>query len=1763
MRDNIEKILSLTPMQEGMLFHTLASNEEGMYVQQLVLRVKGELDVPRFEKAWARVVSRHQALRSAFVWESAEKPLQVVFRDVALASRTEDWRAEPEEVRRQRWQELVARDRTTGFTLRRPPLFRLTFVRLGDQDHGFVFTYHHILLDGWSGSIVFKDVLALYEALGRGVELELPPAVGMDRYAEWAKGQKAGDPEAFFRRHLAGLRAPTPLYEDLRAQRTAAAGTGFEARERFLSEAVTARLHEFARAHRITMSTVLQGAWAAMLSRHSGESEVLFGAISSGRPADLAGVDRMVGLFVNTLPARVRIDRDDRVVPWLLRLQRDMAEVRQFEHVSLVNIHPWSEIPAGRPLFETCQVWENVAMDVMRPFTVGDVTFTMEQYSAMVSDPMTFFAFPGAQLKLQLVVDRSRVSPSTAERLLGHAEAWLAALPDGAERRVSELALLTPVEKKQLFEEWMGATRPLPARGIHELIEEQARRTPDARAVEDGETSYTYRELDERANRIAQVLRSMGVVRGTRVGLSVRRCADMVAAVLGVMKANGAYVPLDPAYPRARLEFMARDAELTALITQEGSLEQLPLPEERVLFLDRDAARLAAAPPAPPKDEGQPEDVCYVLYTSGSTGVPKGVQVVRRAVLNLLRWSLDAPLVTPSDVMLAVTSLSFDIAEVEILSPLLVGARLVVVPQAAAADAAALREWLARSGATVMQGTPATWRMMLAAKWEPTPGLRVLTAGEALSPDLARQICAAGNEGWNLYGPTETTIYSTAWKIDPRAPETSIGRPVDNTQVYVVDAGGQVLPAGVVGELVIGGTGMARGYLNRPELTAERFVQLPATGPELVYRTGDLVRWREDGTLDYLGRRDHQVKVRGNRVELGEIETALTAEPTVRQAAVTVVEDAAGEQSLVGYVVADTSGALDQVASELGGEHVDDWQRAWDDAYDPAAAGSREGASSEPTFDTRGWNSSFDGRPIPREQMREWLDGTLSRIRALDPSRVLEIGCGTGMILFGLAAECERYVGSDFSRKGLAKIAAQLPVLGADAQRVVLIESEAGDLHQIPDGSVDTVVINSVAQYFPSVAKLRAVLERAIQKLAPRGRIFLGDVRDLGLHAAFWTDVHLHGAAPGTTGKALRELVERSLATEKELLVQRSFFTALPGRMGRVASARCLVKRGRGGTEMERYRYDVILQLDESEELEVAHAEDWGAAGMDLARLGERLAATKGGELLVRGIPSARVQRAVLAWRRLRQEGFDGTVRALIEDAEARSAGAVHPEDVWALGAAHGLSVDLLPSASGEDRFDAVFHRAAHAVRRRRVAGGEAGAGGTQREELRPWHEYGNNPLQGRLGHVVGPALRLALSQRLPSYMVPSAFVFMDALPLTPNGKVDRRALPSPERNAAIQGKSYLPPRDALELQLVSIWESVLGVSPIGVHDNFFDLGGHSIMAVRLMAQTEKRLGRKLPLSSILDARTVEAFAQRIRASRSSTGGDTLVCIQPGAKKAPLFCVHPAGGGVLCYRELARALGPEVPVYAFEAAMGEGGRVRDRTVMDMARAYVKGVRQVQPRGPYRLSGWSLGGLVAAEMAELLRAEGETISFVGLFDTVLRPPGVKPAFVFDLARRLGFARYVETYYNRSLDLSKEELQRREGEELVAYFAERMQAAEVLPPDVDPSFVGELFGIYADHTQAYFDHEPSRFTVPMTLLRARTPLSAELVYAEMPTSARTLGWDAYCAEPVTVVDVSGDHMTLLSPGPVGELAERLRAALAEAEAQVEAKSLGHTG
>ncbi|HEX6861516.1 MAG TPA: amino acid adenylation domain-containing protein, partial [Thermoanaerobaculia bacterium] len=798
----IEDLFPASPMQQGMIFHSLRDPGSGVYVEQFRLRLGPELDPEAFERAWQRVVDRHPALRTAFFWSGLARPLQAVCSGVRL----------PWERRRGEWGDLLAwqeEDRRRGFDLSRPVLARAALFDLGEpgsqEGYGFLWSYHHALFDGWSLPILLRDLFAFYQEETGQARAELPAARPYRDYIAWLEGQDSAAAEDFWRRALAGFPAPTPLGIDRPAGASAAA-PGPRAARLALAPGATEELRSLARSLGVTLNIAVQGAWSLLLHRYSGEEDVLFGAVTAGRSAPLPGIESIVGLFINTLPARVRVERSALLGPWLRELQERQAEALQYEYSPLASLRAWSEVPAGRPLFESLIAFENYPVDETvqeragRGLALAEADVT-EQHDSLLS----LLATPGERLSLTLLYDPQRIEEPDAVRLLRHLAGLLAAMPAGSGRTLGELPALHPAERQELLVAWNGTARETPWTGqaVHRLFEAQVDRSPEAVALVFEGEPLTYRELDRRANRLARHLSALGVEPEARVGLLLERSVDLVTGVLGVLKAGGAYVPLDPAYPAERRELMAQDAGL------------------RVLLTSADFAALEARSPERLEGTCDPDRLAYVIYTSGSTGRPKGVQISHGALANFLASMAAEPGLGAADTLVAVTSLSFDIAGLEIYLPLLAGARLVVASREEATDGARLRDLLAASGATALQATPATWRLLLDAGWTGSPGLKALCGGEALPPALAAEIRRRTASLWNVYGPTETTIWSTLDPVDEEGPVT-IGRPIDNTQAYLVDRWGDPVPPGAPGELLLGGLGVARGYLGRPDLTAER-----------------------------------------------------------------------------------------------------------------------------------------------------------------------------------------------------------------------------------------------------------------------------------------------------------------------------------------------------------------------------------------------------------------------------------------------------------------------------------------------------------------------------------------------------------------------------------------------------------------------------------------------------------------------------------------------------------------------------------------------------------------------------------------------------------------------------------------------------------------------------------------------------------------------------------------------------------------------------
>src|ERR1051326_8589077 len=840
--DTLEDLYPLSPLQQGMLFHTLESPESGVYFEQSVFTIEGRLDVVAFERAWQTVINRHSILRSSFLWQNLDTPVQAVYRRVDVPIEERDWRGSTAETQTQLLKEYLTGDRSSGFDLETAPLIRLALFRTDDEVYKFVFSRHHLILDRWSRSVVNREVFACYEAFRRNEDPALPKAHAYGDYISWIAAQDKDAAERYWRKKLKGLTASTTITNYEQRQDATEFGKNFDDQRIRLSQSDAERLRDVARQNKLTLSTVVQAAWAMLLARYTGTDDVVFGVTMSGRSAALPDIESRVGLFINTLPLRARVPLGATVIEWLRALQLQQQELQEYEYCSLLDIHRWSEIPAGEPLFQSLLVFENLPVSTRHKQGEDGLVIQGDRgYGSATGYPLTLIAAPGATLNLQLVYDRARFDAEFAGRMLLHLQTILDGIVAAPEQKLIDVPLLTAAETR-LLDQSNDTQSPYDKELCgYQRIERQAALQPELIAVLNDDEQLTYAQLNGRANQLAHYLRTQGAAPETLVGVFLDRSVDMVVALLAIHKAGAAYVPLDPAFPKQRLSYMVQDAGVAILLTNSKLSGSLPDAEAIVVSIDTDSASISQQSDENLIPHSTAENLAYVIYTSGSTGKPKGVQIQHRSLTNFLVAMAREPGISSSDVLLAVTTLSFDIAGLELFLPLTTGARLVLVNAETAADAFDLKARIASSGATVMQATPATWRMLIDAGWGEANGLKVLCGGEALSSDLADELLRRGVTLSNMYGPTETTIWSTTCPVETAGRTVPIGRPIANPKVYVLAQAGHRVPGGVAGELHIGGAGLARGYLNLPALTAERFVPDPFSSVpgKRLYKTGD------------------------------------------------------------------------------------------------------------------------------------------------------------------------------------------------------------------------------------------------------------------------------------------------------------------------------------------------------------------------------------------------------------------------------------------------------------------------------------------------------------------------------------------------------------------------------------------------------------------------------------------------------------------------------------------------------------------------------------------------------------------------------------------------------------------------------------------------------------------------------------------------------------------------------------------------------------
>jgi amino acid adenylation domain-containing protein len=900
---NIEDIYELSPIQEGIFFHSFFARESDLYCIQLRLRLRGRLDAVAFSRAWQRALNRHSILRTSFHWGEGKRQLQVVHRQVEWTIGEHNWSILPVAERKARLTAFLQANRERGIDLAEPPLMRMALLQMTDDIYELVWIHHHLILDGWSMSSLLNEVFDSYKAEVRREELHLSPARPYRDYIEWLHGQQVNGAEAFWTDQLKGVAAPTQLKVGTSSPAGTVESSASIRRELKLSVSTITALQAFARSHHLTLNTIVLGAWALLLSRYSRESDVLFGSVVSDRAVELQGAESIIGPLINTLPMRVRIDSQATVVTWLKEIQIQLAQMRRYSSTPLARIQGWSDIPRGQSFFEMAFAFENYPIGGAWQGEDTPLEIIEIGHDSRTNYALAAVALTSPDLVLRLTGDGSRFAADSLDQMLGHLENLLKEMSVDGWRRLAQIPVLTEAERQLSIVEWNRTESEYPEdKCVHQLFEDQVRRTPSAVAIVHHGHYVTYWELNRRANQLAHYLRRLGVGPEVLVGICLPRSLEMLLGLFGVLKAGGGYVPLDPAYPVERLGFMMQDAALSIVIMPESLAERLPAPWRAHIDLEADWEAIAQESEQNPSGQTMPDHAVYAIYTSGSTGRPKGALLTHRGLCNTINTQRRRFGVTPESRVIQLASVSFDASLFEIMLALPVGAALCLGEPEWSLPGSSLLRALREEQITVALFTPSVLAIL---PDEPLPALKtIITAGEACPLDLVER-WGGGRRFYNAYGPTEATIWTTVAECRNDPPRVSLGRPISNIKVYLFDADLQPVPMGVPGELHIGGIGLGRGYLDRPDLTAEKWIPngVGAEPGSRLYRTGDLACYGPSGEMEFLGRVDRQVKVRGFRIETEEVEAVLKTHSAVHQAVVMTRTDATGNNRLIAYLV--------------------------------------------------------------------------------------------------------------------------------------------------------------------------------------------------------------------------------------------------------------------------------------------------------------------------------------------------------------------------------------------------------------------------------------------------------------------------------------------------------------------------------------------------------------------------------------------------------------------------------------------------------------------------------------------------------------------------------------------------------------------------------------------------------------------------------------------------------------------------------------------
>jgi amino acid adenylation domain-containing protein/non-ribosomal peptide synthase protein (TIGR01720 family) len=1440
------------PLTEGQkdiwIAAQLGEEASRAYAMSLALRLEGMLDTESLRIAFQETIQRHEALR---ITCGPKGDFQFIHSRMQGDMPLVDFSHLPVADREQRLAAWLDGEVLRPFDFLNGPLVRAAIARLETEHHLLLINIHHIVTDGISNAILLRDMAALYSAHRKSAPTDLPAPIPFSAYALKEGATEVEDDEYWLKVFADSI----PVLELPSSRQRPPLRTYAGSLQILKVEPdVWSQIKPFCSKQGCTSFVLLLAAFEALLYRLTNQSDLVVGVPAAGQLQ--MGLNQSFGYHINMLPLRARVDGDTTVAGHLHHTSRLLVEAYEHQKYSFSNL--------VKRLYQTRDLSRSplytVAFNLDRSGTMPEFFGLRASLDSNSNGTARFdlewnITEGEDDLLIECRYNVDLLHEDTIKRWMRHYVELLHGIADNPRVRLSELEILTGAERNELLIEWNASTADIPInQGVHDLVEQQAARTPEALAVISDNEQLSYAALCLRYRGVASQLQRRGVGPECVIAVLAGRSIDLVTSMLALSRLGAAFLLLDSSYTSARLTQIISQSKCPFVLVGNESLKELSvalesLPPEHRPGILHIAELLQNEPDQELPSHCYQNGRAYVLYTSGSTGVPKGAMVEQEGMINHLFAKIRDVDLREGDVLAHTAPLSFDIAVFQFLGPLISGATVRIVNDLDSLDPQRLVEMIESNHLSVIEIGPSMLGAMIdrigrvASQPPKLSSLRwVIATGEALSPEICRQ--------WlklyphipilNAYGLTECSDDVAHYKItEPPAmdePHIPIGGPVINLQLHVLDSRMSLAPVGVAGELYVGGIGVGRGYLCDPSRTAEAFVPNPlARGPGArLYKTGDLCRRRLDGKIEFLGRIDHQVKLWGQRIELGEIESVIRQHPSVRDALLTTWEDIPGDKRLVAYVVLtreDQSSEAEANAQSLEDERISQWQAVYNQTY------SKLSTEKDIALDFTGWNSSYTRAQIPQEEMLEWVDHTVNRILSYKSARVLEIGCGSGLLLLRLAEVCNKYVGTDLSQVGLHRIQEQLKRANLQLTHLALSQRKADDFDGLEPKGFDLVLLNSVVQYFPSINYLLRVLERAVNAVDDGGVIFIGDVRSLHLLDLLHTSIQMLKPSSTLTRVQFLEWLKKRVEQEGELIIDPAFFTALKQRLPRISYFEVMPKRGSLHNELTCFRYDVALHVGKSVPA-VTGIDwlDWREQNLTLQSLKRHIIESAPELIGLKDVPNARLEPFAEFKKAAETRTHIVKLSDLSDAFEASNQSvAQDPEDFYKMATELNYSVALSwLGTNSNGGFDVLLKRTESAVEGMSCGSPPVWEFERQPLELKSWDRYASDPLQRDLIKREMSLLRSFLQERLPSYMIPSSFVLLDALPLTPNGKIDRKMLPPPDQPLTADRPEYVGPRTQTEQVLAEIWSQVLDVEQPGINDNFFALGGDSIGCIQV-----------------------------------------------------------------------------------------------------------------------------------------------------------------------------------------------------------------------------------------------------------------------------------------------------------------------------------------